>query len=223
MLNLEKNPFAKSTSTPSSAGSSITAADKAVKRWQLEYGRTRKRVEDFSSQLDAAREAFAKISIESVADELLDVTAVADAMTQAREKVQALEAAQKVAQQRDDAAQAALKQAQSQVLIEAEAAALARLRAVALLGDRILGELESWVRNELSPSLAAAYAAAATCGRSEGQTAFLHAFRQAFVLCVNRACKPFIQDGRAGLTGFKDRKLSSWMPDQDPMGTRPRE
>jgi len=93
----------------------MTQADKAVKRWQLQYGRTRKRVEDFSSQLDAARQAFAQISHDSVADERLDITAVTDAMTQAKKKVRALETALKVATQRDEAAQAALRVAEEQV------------------------------------------------------------------------------------------------------------
>ncbi len=122
MLNLEKNPFAKSTSTPPSTGSSIPSADKAVKRWQLEYGRTRKRVEDFSSQLDAARQALTEAD-QLLGDRLFDGVDVSEAeaaLTQAGEKVSRLEIALKRAVQRDEEAQVSLKQAQQ--LIEMEVA-----------------------------------------------------------------------------------------------------
>jgi hypothetical protein len=84
---------------------------KGVRYWQEEYRRTRKRVEDFSSQLDAARLDLTRISAESVNDESLDAVAVSHAMTQAEEKVRALEAALKVAMQRMEAAKVALANA----------------------------------------------------------------------------------------------------------------
>jgi hypothetical protein len=150
--------------------------------------------------------------------EELDVTVATDTMKQASDRVRVLESALGVAIQKDEAAETALKDAGWAVKLDAESDALAQLKAVAVRGDRIMGELESLVREEFTPALAAAYAATAACGRSEGQTAFLHAFRQAFVLCVNRACTPYIPDARAGLPAFKDRTWSSWISEQDRMG-----
>jgi hypothetical protein len=140
---LTKSPFATPTSTPSPA---MTDPNKAVKRWQLECGRNRKRVEDFASQLDVARQAFAKISTESVADERLDATAVADAITQAEKKVLALEAALKVALQRDDDAQAALKQAETEVRREDAREKVTRQQEAARVVDRALTPLGLAIR-----------------------------------------------------------------------------
>ncbi len=172
MLSL-KTPFAKSTSTPSPAGSSMTQADKAVKRWQLEYGRTRKRVEDFSSQLDAARQAFAQISHDSVADEGLDITAVADAMTQAEKKVLALEAALRVAIQRDEAAQAALRDAAQHEKIEKEVAAVTQLKRVFLKVDQLFLDLARLTVDEAGPALNAARLILTNSGILEGERNFL--------------------------------------------------
>jgi len=132
MLSL-KNALAKSSPAPSPAGSSMTAGNdphKNLKRWQLEGGRARKRVEELSSQLDAARQAFAQISRDSVGDERLDITAVTDAMTQAEKKVSALEAALKIALQREQAAEISLNNAEMEVKREARDAACERVLAL---------------------------------------------------------------------------------------------
>jgi hypothetical protein len=120
----------------------MTDPNKAVKRWQLEYGRTRKRVEDFSSQLDVARQAFATISIESVADERLDATAVAGAMTQAEETVRTLEAALKIALQREKAAETSLQNAEMEVRREDAREKLTRQQEAGRLIDQALAPLE---------------------------------------------------------------------------------
>ena len=136
---LTKNPFVTPTSTPSPAGND---PHKNVKRWQLEYGRTRKRVEDFSSQLDAARQAFAHISTESVADERLEAMAVAGAMTQAEETVRTLEGALKIALQREKAAETSLQHAEMEVRREDAREKLTRQQEAGRLIDQALAPLE---------------------------------------------------------------------------------
>jgi hypothetical protein len=89
----------------------------------------------------AARQAFAKISTESVADELIDVTAVTDAMTQASEKVQALEVALKVALQRQKAAETSLKNAEMEVRREDAREKLTRQQEAGRRIDRTLDRL----------------------------------------------------------------------------------
>jgi hypothetical protein len=217
-------PFKKKEKVTDSATLSGAVLDPpkipTVKALQLKCGKARARVEMFAGALEIAQAEFATISRESVADETLDVAAVGAALNQAKAKTEDMERALTVATRRLDEAERELKDAEYRLLVEAETDVLKRLYTVAVHGDHILSGLESWVRDELTPSLTAAYAATATCGRSQAQTAFLHSFRQAVVLCVNRACYPFIPDGRAQLSAFKDRPLSSWLsPDQFPKGT----
>src|SRR5690242_15083016 len=132
MLNLEKNPFAKSTSTPT--GSSITAADKALKRWQLEQGRTNTKVKELKDKIDAAkvRRTEAEHAVGEQLVEGQDVTAATLVMNQASEQVRILESALAIAMQKDEAAQTALTEAQRQVTIEAEVAAVANTKAAFL-------------------------------------------------------------------------------------------
>jgi hypothetical protein len=116
---------------------------KNVKRWQLEYGRTRKRVEDFSSQLDAARQTRTK------ADQLLgdrlfeggDASEDEAALRQAEEQVCRLEVALKRATQRDEAAQAELKNAETEVRREDARAKLTRQQEAGRTIDRTLNRL----------------------------------------------------------------------------------
>jgi len=124
MLSL-KNPFAKSTPTPSSTESSMPAENdpnKAVKRWQLEQGRTRKRVEELVGQLEAARVALAQSEQtlgERIADEL-DSTTATDAMKHAADHARALEVALAVATEKDATAQAELTDAELRASIAAD-------------------------------------------------------------------------------------------------------
>jgi hypothetical protein len=86
-----------------------------VNEFQLECSKARRRVEDFSSQLDAARLDFARISGQSVADDTLDIAAVATAMSQAQTKVEDIEKALAVATQRLEAAEVARANAADRV------------------------------------------------------------------------------------------------------------
>lgn len=148
MLTL-KNPFARSTPVPEPAGSSMPGVNdpnKAVKRWQLEQGRTRKRVEELMGQLEAARVALAQ-SEQTLGERMadgLDSTTATDAMKHAADHVRALAVALAVATEKDVTAQAELKQAERQVEIDAEDAACARLRARAAEGEAILKNLRQF-------------------------------------------------------------------------------
>ena len=84
---------AESTTLAELSSTVATNPARGVKHFQREYGQTRKRVEDFSRELDAARIDFGRISAESMNDETLDAVAVSHAMTQAEQKIRALEGA----------------------------------------------------------------------------------------------------------------------------------
>jgi hypothetical protein len=86
-----------------------------LKKFQLDYGKARARVEEFAVQLDEARRDFARISGASVSDENLDAMAVSTIMTQSQKKVVGLEAALKLAMQQMEAAEVALANAGEQV------------------------------------------------------------------------------------------------------------
>jgi hypothetical protein len=122
---LTKNPFAKPTPAPPAAGSSAQAAEAKVKGAQLLKGRTRAMVERLTEQVQDAQHARenAKRAAGELVSEGQDATAAMREMRQAHDRLDALEAALAVAIQKDGAAQADLKKAEHQVLIEAEAAA----------------------------------------------------------------------------------------------------
>jgi hypothetical protein len=97
----------------------VNDSNNAVKRWQRERDRMRKRVEELTGQLDAARSALEharQVLGERMADEL-DTTTAMDELTQAESRVKALEAAVTSATQKDEAAQAELEQAERGLVI----------------------------------------------------------------------------------------------------------
>jgi hypothetical protein len=145
MLTL-KNPFAKTTPATESAGSSMPEADKTLKRWELEQGRTKKRVEELTGQLDTARrtladakQAYGEREIEGV-----DTTEAEAAMQRAEGRVRVFEVALTVAKQKDDAAQAELNNAKRQVSSDAEAAARARVLALGPRGEELLAAVRQF-------------------------------------------------------------------------------
>ena len=115
-----KNPFMKSTPAPEPAESSIPAVNEsnnAVKRWQLERGRTKKRLEELTEQLEAARADLAPAMQAHGAAlyEEKDSTAEALAVQQAGNRIAALEAALAVATEKDADAQTNLQLAEQQL------------------------------------------------------------------------------------------------------------
>jgi hypothetical protein len=213
MLTL-KNPFAKFTSSPSPPGSSTPAVNdphKAVKRWQLEQGRTKKRVEDLTVQLDAARLALAqseRVLGERMVDEL-DVTTDTAEMKQAGDRVHVLEAALAVARQKDEAAQADLKRAEHPVANDAKFAALSHLKHV--IGpemDQRCLDLEQFVNEKLVPALDHARL---TIGLGI-ETNFLSAATLGFEHCLLRSCRALIKPANVYTVLLRDKKWSDYIP-----------
>lgn len=127
MLTL-KNPFSQPQTGPEMP--TVNDPGKAVKRWELEQGRTKKRIEDLDSQHAAATEARDQAQhaygaqVESgEASEISLAT-----LKQAEEHIRACEAALTIAKEKDRAALAALKDAKRQAGIEKEFEALAYLK-----------------------------------------------------------------------------------------------
>jgi len=123
-----------STDPMPASGSSAPAADASVKAKQLLRGRTRARIETVTTDLEAARLAFARAEQllgERMVDEGLDVAEVTVEMKGAKDRVRALESALAVAIQKDDAAQAELKRAETEARREVVREKLAQLVAKA--------------------------------------------------------------------------------------------
>jgi aminopeptidase N len=102
--------------------------------------KTKAKVESLRAEVEAARLTLAQAE-QAVGDRLvegLDVTAATDTMKQAGDRVRVLESALAVAIQKDEAAQAELKQAERQMASDAEDAASARVLARAAEGEAIL-------------------------------------------------------------------------------------
>ena len=95
-----------------------------------ELGKARAREEEFEDQLEHARDEFTKVSAERVADDSLAISAVADAMTAAQNKVDGIEKALGVARQRRADAEQALKEADQNARREELRSHLVRLGAM---------------------------------------------------------------------------------------------
>src|SRR5437870_5784736 len=183
-----KNPFATPSPTPSLVGPSMTAGNdphKNVKRWQLECGRTKKRVEDFASQLDAARQAYAEAD-QLLGDRLFDGVEVSEAeaaLRQAEEKVRRLEVALKRAMQRDEDAQDALKQAEMEVRREDAREKLTRQQEAGRIVDQALDILAPAVREFIRSSKEVT-----ALGNEERTRRTVDAQRE-FIVWLFRACR----------------------------------
>jgi hypothetical protein len=224
MLNLETNPFAKSTSAPSSTGSSITAANKAVKRWQLEQGRTNTKVQEIEGQIKAAkvRRAEAEQAVGEQLVEGLDTTAATRLMNQASEHVRVLESALAIAIQKDESAQVALKEAERQAAIEGQVEGVAQLKRAMLKADQQLLDLERLVVDEIGPSLNAARLILTSSGIREGELSFLSevplVFKQGLLLAVHTLLK----EGFVPVNMRKYGRVSQCIPDEDFIRSRER-
>jgi hypothetical protein len=214
-----KNPFAN---TPPLA--SVPAVEATVKGKQLLRGRTKARVESLPAELDAARLSFAQAEQtlgERMVDDL-DATTATEAVRQVGDRVRVLESALAVARQRDDAAQASLKQAEQQVAIEAEVEVVARLKRVSLKADRLLNDLERLVVDELGPSLNEARGVLSKSAIRDGELNFLPklplVFKQLLLLSVHT----LIQEGFVPVNMRAYEKLSECIPDSDFIRSRER-
>jgi chromosome segregation ATPase len=115
-------------------------------------GTARAREEQFEAQLERARDEFAKVSAETVADENLDIAAVADAMAAAQNKVDAIEKALRVAKQRRAEAEEVLKAADRDAKREVLRTHLAQLGTLGTQIDDAMTHL-THVVGELIPVL----------------------------------------------------------------------
>lgn len=138
------------TSTPpiQSKVESLPADDShnALKRWQLEQGRTRKRLEELTADLEAARLALPQ-SEQALGEQMVDGldTAIArEAMTRAADHVRALESAVTIAKQRDESALLELQKAEQQAHDEKVAEARRDLAELGERGAVLLLELEAF-------------------------------------------------------------------------------
>jgi hypothetical protein len=224
MLNLEKNPFAKSITPPSPTGSSMTTANKAVKRWQLEQGRTNMKVQEIEGQIDAAkvRQTEAEQVVGEQLVEGLDTTAATLVMNQASEHVRVLESALAIAIQKDESAQAALKEAEAQAAIEGQVEVVAQLKQAMLKADQQLIDLERLVVDEIGPSLNAARLILTSSGIRDGELSFLSevplVFKQGLFLSV---CS-LLKEGFLPVNMRKYERVSQCIPDADFIRSRER-
>ena len=162
MLSL-KNPFARSTTPPSPAESlthDVNDPNKVVKHWQLEQGRTKKRVEELRVQLETARLTLAEAeqAVGSRLVEELDVTTATETMRQASDRVRVLDAAVTIAIQKDNEAIAALQQAERELKHAEQDEARERLVALADEGEELFIRIKLY-REDLVRETVAAYAA----------------------------------------------------------------
>ena len=131
-------------------------AERTVKRWQLEHGRTRARAEALTAELNAARE-ISEAATQAHGENLYaeqDSTETALEAQRARNQVAALEAALKVAVQKDDEAARALEQAEGDLVIVEREEIRQRLCTMAAEGEEIFIRIKLF-RKELVRELAA--------------------------------------------------------------------
>jgi hypothetical protein len=211
MLSL-KNPFAKSAPAPEPAESSMPAGDRNLKRWELEAGRTRKRVEELTSQLDTARLplADAKQLLGERMSEELDTGTAIDELTRAESRVKALDAALTVARQKDAAAQTELNHANRQVASEAEDEAVAVLKASALKMEKLLCGEVKLAADELAAALAAVKD---RCPGATGVASRLNDIHTVFLLYRDRACASLVPRGRvySQVLDKEKKTFSAWV------------
>lgn len=155
-----KNPFAAKATPPpddlAETESPLDAAERTVKRWQLEHGRTRARAEALTGELDTARADLAAATTahgENLYAER-DSTAEALAAQQAESRVKALDAAVAIAIQKDADAARALEQAAGDLVIAEREAVHQRLCDMAGEAEELFSQIKLF-RAELVSALTA--------------------------------------------------------------------
>jgi hypothetical protein len=155
-----KNPFAAKATPPpddlAETESPLDAAERTVKRWQLEHERTRSKVETLQAEVDVAREDEKHATqTEGVAIyEGQNSTEEAQAAQQAGHRRAALEAAVKIASQKDADAARALEQAERDCVIAEREEIRQRLCTMAGEGEELFIRIKLF-RKELVRELAA--------------------------------------------------------------------
>ena len=220
MLNLIKDALTRATPALPLTPSTPDAAANTVAGKRLAKGRTHAKVDALTAALKAARLASVQAHQqlgECLHDEL-DVRAPTEALKQADDRVQALEAALAVAISKDETAHAELTQAIVQASIETEVAALFHLkRVVAPKVEDVLGQLER-VSTELATALNHAHVA----GVGGQYQSFLIDAKLELQRFTNRALHVVTGMGAVPDRMMKYTRWSECLPEPDSARTRKR-
>lgn len=222
MLSL-KNPFKTTTAAPSPIEPERPTENdpnRAVKRWELEHGRTRKRLEELTSQQATAAAACAEArrTVGARMEQGEDGTIAMAALTQAEGQLRACELALTIAREKDQHAQSELRNAKHQAVIEGEVVALANLKlVVAPKVEEALGQLE-----RVSTELAAALIQAHGAGVGGRPQSFLIDARLELQRFVNLALDSVTGTGGVPRRMMRYTRWSECLPEPDSARTRKR-
>jgi len=161
---------------------------------------TTSRVEALSVELQAARADLVQAE-QAVGDclvENLDITTATNAMKQTSDRVRVLEIAVANAIQKDEASQAALKQAERQVSIEAEAAACARVLSLGMKGEEIIAAVK-----QFAIDMAVATETLRQVGGNEKYAYSMNEIRGQFGLFLGLAKHPLTNNGHVSAAFMK--------------------
>ena len=225
MLGL-KNPFTKSETPTEPPGPSETSplgvAVKAQKRWQLEQGRTRARVDALSGEVVVAQgaEEVATKVLGSIREDGRDTSAALKEWREANDRVREVQAALAGATRKDHAALAELATANRLVTVETEFAALAQLKlVVAPKLDQLCAELTRLLTDELFPALDAARVASGSDIRAN----FVTAAKLGVAEGLRNASCGLIPAQTVYSVLYKDKSVADYIPDPETARTRKRD
>lgn len=213
-----KNPFAASTTEGPEMPAASNDPGKALKRWQLEAGRTSKRIEDLDSQLATAVSACeqARYTYGARVESEEDSTDALATLTQAEGHIRACEAALTVAMEKDHAAQTELLLAERQASIEKEVVALTNLFAMGQEGEDIINRVEQFAV-KLKTALENAHSAGAG-----GKYNTLASAPQVLALFIGRAMHVVTGTGFVPDRLMPHERWSDCLPDPETARTRRR-
>jgi hypothetical protein len=190
-------------------------ADRNLKRWQLESGRTRAKREDLTSQLASAR----KLAVEKnhVAGEVVvdgdDASAAIAEAQHAGNHVKILEAALAVAVQKDEAAQKELATAQRAAALETKRQIIARVKALAAEMDARLADDKVFLETKFAPAINDAIATLGAGAKSMSEVSWLTDLRLGISAHVAMAFAQVLPSGKALAPFLGNKTLSQRCPD----------
>lgn len=228
MLNLStlKNVITGKSSPPPVVAPSVTAAPDGVKaevekkHREMFQGKTKAQVQRLRAELDTAALAVkqAERTVGERRTDDLDITEATEELRQAGDRVRALQAALNFAIQKDEAALAALKDAERQAAIEKEVDALAYLKlTVAPKVDDALDQLE-----RVTAELAIALDQARAMGAGGKHQTFLTEARLELQRFTNLALDPVTGLGKMPSRMMKYTRWSDCIPHPNSARTKPR-
>lgn len=189
-----------------------------LKQKQLRRGTTKAELERFTADVDAGARTLmeAEQGLGECVVNGRDTSAVTQQVQQCEKTLREARAGLACAKDKDAEAQRALKDAERQVSIEAEAAALANLKAVGLKVDQMFADLEQLAKDAAHASNAVrvsggSYASAMTDARLQ------------FEMFLRLAGHPMTQNGFVSGAFRKFEKWSDAIPDPEFARTRKRD